>query len=211
MKKISILILIIWMFSLLGCYTPATFQNAKLIPAKQLEITPTCTFNTPMTNYNTNYGILVKYGLNEKKNLLFRYEAANVSESHPPRNHYFGIGGKISWIKNKLTYTDFAGIYFFKNNIFEDPVILEYQPSVNWTFYDDDHFEFNLSLNIPIYLFASENIGFAGGPYNLNFCPAFSSDFKTYSIRPLLGVSFWGDSVSHRFYQGIAFSYNFQL
>ncbi|MBS3740744.1 MAG: hypothetical protein KGY75_00880 [Candidatus Cloacimonetes bacterium] len=70
-KSISIIIFSLFLILLQGCYTPATFQNAKLIPPKQFEISPNITANNPMTDAKTNFGIIVKYGLSEKKKFTF--------------------------------------------------------------------------------------------------------------------------------------------
>jgi len=213
MKKI-ILIIAITIIFLQGCYTPATFQNAKLIPPKQIEISPHITANNPMTDHKTNFGVIVKYGLHEKKNLLFRYENIQVAESDTSGYDYFAIGGKIIWKKNKVTFTDFVGVYLDKGHI--DGFFFEYKPSVNWTIYDNDNLELNLSANAPINFWPddkNQNIHIFFGYVNLNFCPAFSTDFSKYSIRPLLGwCSYaWSGFDTSRFYQGISFSYKFEL
>ena len=189
-KSISIITVFLLLILFQGCYTPATFQNAKLIPPKQIEISPNITLNNPMTGHKTNFGIIVKYGLSEKKNLLFRYENINVSEFDSVGYNYLALGGKIIWKKNKVTFTDYAGVYFEKDNI--KGSFFEYKPSVNWSIYDNDNLELNLSVNTPINFWSdakNDDIHIFFGYINFNFCPAFSTDFSKYSIRPLLGWS----------------------
>lgn len=90
--------ILVSIFLLQGCYTPATFQSAKLVPEKKIEICPTCTINKPFSPDNPNIGFVVTRGVKPKKNTIYRYEYIGGSANL----HYLGIGGKFQLIKNTL-------------------------------------------------------------------------------------------------------------
>ncbi|MEA2103136.1 MAG: hypothetical protein U9P79_00615 [Candidatus Cloacimonadota bacterium] len=205
-KKILLISFFLAVIFLQGCYTPATFQSTKLLPPKALEITPIYTVNKPYFPQYPNFGFIVNYGLNAKKNLLFRYE--KIGGTHL---HYLAIGGKKSLIKDKLAYSDFWGIYIGTFSLEKLSICMfEYSPSLNYTFFSNKYLETSLSVNFPIDIFVHNDIsGLWIGDIYLNFCPAFSTDFAKYSIRPLFGMT---TSILLRgvwFFGGLGISYNF--
>lgn len=213
-----------------GCFAPVTqtYDSARMVKKNKMEVKANYSFYDDVAyegNYdgedivkNTNFGIAVVYGLEDKTNLGFRYEYINnqTTEIEGDINsqwlgdlidsyrysdiHFFEFNSKFSLKEGRIAFSAPVGLYNFAD---VGGTIFEFKPRFHFTFPNKKNtFEFSIVPQGKFFLSGGTIVPLIP---SLSFGMGFSSDLDKWAIRPEISYDYYTTAV------GISVSYLFPL